>query len=283
MTEIELVVAPPRQGRVAKSSVLYDALGPRGRRRVLILTIIATAVIVGFLIWFIARLGQFGHLQSARWSYVFSPTIMQYLGEGLLNNLKAAGIAGVLTLVIGLFLALGRLSTNKVLSAVSVGWIEFFRGFPLLLLIVFPYLLFPTYFQPLPAMWYVVIGLTLYNSAVMAEIYRAGILSLARGQREAAYAVGLTHGQAMRLVVLPQAIRRMIPLLLTQMVILFKDSTLGYFVTYQEALRRGELVGAYEPRVYFQAAIVTAITFFLVSFAMSRAVALIERRTAGKR
>jgi glutamate transport system permease protein len=180
--------------------------------------------------------------------------------------------------VLGLFLALGRLSRRAVLRVPAVAWIEFFRGFPLVLLILFPYLLFPVYLTRIAAIWYVVIGLTLYNSAVMAEIYRAGILSLDRGQSEAAYAVGMTRGQALRLVILPQAIRRMVPLLLTQLIILFKDSTLGVAVTYPEALRRGETMGSFEPRVVFQAIVVTAVIFFLASFTLSRLVALIDRR-----
>jgi glutamate transport system permease protein len=259
--------------------VLYDALGPRGRLRVRIVTIVSAVLFAGFIAWFLYRLGQFGHLQAARWSYVFSPEILfSYLGEGLLNNAKAAVIAGVLSLGIGLLLALGRLSGSPLLRVPTIGWIEFFRGFPLILLILFPYLLFPVYFRAVNPLWYVVFGLTLYNSAVMAEIYRAGILSLDRGQREAAYAVGLRHGQAMRLVILPQAIRRMVPLLLTQLIILFKDSTLGVAVTYPEALRRGETLGSFEPRVVFQAIIVTAVLFFLASFLLSRLVGVLERR-----
>jgi len=103
-------------------------------------------------------------------------------------------------------------------------------------------------------------------------------LSLDRGQREAGYALGLTRGQTMRLVILPQAIRRMVPLLLTQLVILFKDSTLGVAVTYPDALRRGETMGSFEPRVVFQAIVLTAVMFFLASFTLSRLVGLLERR-----
>ena len=261
-----------------RATVLHDVPGPRARRRILIGTVLFVVVLAAFVAYVIVRLGRYGHLEQARWSYVLSPEILRYLGEGLLNNVRAAAVAGALTLVLGLFLALGRLSRRAVLRVPAVAWIEFFRGFPLVLLILFPYLLFPVYLTRIAAIWYVVIGLTLYNSAVMAEIYRAGILSLDRGQSESAYAVGMTRGQALRLVILPQAIRRMVPLLLTQLIILFKDSTLGVAVTYPEALRRGETMGSFEPRVVFQAIIVTAVIFFLASFTLSRLVALIERR-----
>ncbi len=278
ITPAELIRRPG--GRGAQPTVLYDVLGPRGRRRATVITIVLSLALAAFAAFAVYRMGRYGHLDRARWSYVTSPEILRYLGQGLLNNVKASVIAGALTLVIGLFLALGRLSRLAAIRVPAVGWIEFFRGFPLILLILFPYLLFPVYLTAIDPMWYVVIGLTLYNSAVMAEIYRAGVLSLGRGQREAGYAVGLSHGQTMRLVILPQAIRRMVPLLLTQLIILFKDSTLGVAVTYPEALRRGETMGSYEPRVVFQAIIVTAIMFFLASFALSRAVGAIDRRTA---
>jgi glutamate transport system permease protein len=264
--------------RAGEAAALYDAFGPRGRRRVAVATVACVAALAGAVVFVGYRMNRYGHLERARWSYVLSPEILRYLGEGLLNNLKAAVIAGALTLVLGLVLALGRLSATRMVRIAAVAWIEFFRGFPLVLLILFPYLLFPVYLRPISPLWYVVIGLTLYNSAVMAEIYRAGVLSLEGGQREAAYAVGLTRGQAMRLVILPQAIRRMVPLLLTQLIILFKDSTLGVAVTYPDALRRGETTGSFEPRVVFQAIVVTAVTFFLAGFVLSRLVWLLERR-----
>jgi glutamate transport system permease protein len=289
MTTVDLPPSTPtemlrrRSARTGQATVLYDALGPRGRRRVLITTVLFAVVLVGFVAFVVYRMGRYGHLNPARWSYVLSPDILKYLGEGLLNNVKAAVIAGVLTLVLGLFLALGRLSPVALIRVPSVMWIEFFRGFPLVLLILIPYLLFPVYLRAIDPMWYVVIGLTLYNSAVTAEIYRAGIVSLDRGQGEAAYGIGLTRGQAMRLVILPQAIRRMVPLLLTQLIILFKDSTLGVAVTYPDALRRGETMGSFEPRVVFQAIIVTAVMFFLANVTLSRLVNLVERRRAGSR
>ncbi|GIH20842.1 amino acid ABC transporter permease [Rugosimonospora africana] len=270
-------LAPARRVRPTPATALYDAFGPRGRRRVLVATVVSVAVLAGFAVFVLYRLDRYGHLQRARWSYVLSPEILRYLGEGMLNNLKASVIAGALALVLGLVLALGRLSGTRAIRVPAVAWIEFFRGFPLVLLILFPYLLFPVYLRAVDPLWYVVIGLTLYNSAVIAEVYRAGILSLDRGQQEAAYAVGLRHGQAMRLVILPQAIRRMVPLLLTQLIILFKDSTLGVAVTYPDALRRGETMGSFEPRVVFQAIIVTAVMFFLVGLVASRLVGVLER------
>lgn len=271
-----------RRARLTDSTVLYDALGPRGRRRARTVTVALTLVFLGALGYIGYRIGEFGQLEYPRWSYVTDPVILRQLGFHMVNNLKIAGIAGGITLVVGLFLALGRMSRFRLISVPSVAWIEFFRGFPAILLIIFPSLIFPVYFRQIPAIWYVVIGLTLYNSAVMAEIYRTGVRSLEHGQTEAARAIGLRYGQVMRLVVLPQAIRRMTPLLLTQLIILFKDSTLGYVVSYEEVLRRSQTIGSARPQVIFQVTIVAAVMFFLASFILSRLVAYIEYRQARK-
>lgn len=267
-----------RRRSAAQSTVLYDALGPRGRRRVLIGTIVSALLALAFIAFFVDRLADSGQMEQRRWSYVLSNENLKYLWLGLVNNFKAAGIASAITLVAGLFLALGRLSPFRVIRVPTVAWIEFFRGFPVVLLIIFPALLIPYYYKDISPIWYIVLGLSLYNSAVMAEIYRAGILSLERGQSEAARSVGMSRGQTMRLIVLPQAVRRMTPLLLTQVIIVFKDSTLGEVVAYPEALRRGELLGSFQQLVVFQAIVVTAVLFFLASFILSRGVALIERR-----
>lgn len=267
-----------RRARNTQSTVLYDALGPRGRRMVLIGTIISALVFAGAVAFFLAKMSSHGQLDGPLWSYVLDPAVQRGLWEGMLNNIKAALVGGAATLVLGLFLALGRLSRRRVIRIPAVMWIEFFRGFPAILLIIFPSLLIPAYFKDINALWYVVLGLTLYNSAVMAEIYRTGIQSLDRGQREAAYSVGLSYGQAMRLVLLPQAIRRMTPLILTQLIILFKDTTLGEVVSYADALRRAETLGAFEPRVVVQAILVAAVMFFLVCFVASRGVAYLEHR-----
>lgn len=151
---------------------------------------------------------------------------------------------------------------------------DFSRAFPTLLVIIFPALSIPAYFAGRNSRWYVVVGLVLYNSAVMAEIYRTGILCLDRGQREAAYAVGLPNGPAMWLVTLPQTVRRLIPLNLTPLITLFKDTTLGDVVSHSDAGRRAETLGALGPRVVVQAIPVAARGGGVVRPAPALAVAL---------
>ena len=134
-------------------------------------------------------------------------------------------------------------------------FVEFFRGVPLLLLMFFTTIALPKLHIDLSTFWYIVLALVAYNSAILAEIFRAGILSLGRGQTEAAYAVGLTYWQTMRLVLIPQAARRMIPAIVSQLITLLKDTSLGFIVGYEELLRRGAGHGAALRRSIFSASI----------------------------
>ncbi len=154
---------------------------------------------------------------------------------------------------------------------------ELLRATRLLLLILFASLVLPDYGIDLPLFWYAVIGLTLYNGAVMAEIFRAGILSLERGQSEAAFAIGLSYWQAMRLVVVPQAVRRMVPALINANVTLLKDTSLAYVVAYEELLRRGRIVGEFSNNP-LQALIVVAVMFIIVNATLSWVARRLERR-----
>ena len=138
-------------------------------------------------------------------------------------------------MVLGTILALARLSLTKAVRWSTTAFVEFFRGLPLVLLIFFCALGLPTYGFDLSVFWYVALGLIVYNGAVLGEIFRAGILSLDRGQTEAAYSLGMGYWQAMLLVVIPQAARRMIPAIVSQLVTLLKDSSLGAAVAFEEA------------------------------------------------
>ncbi|MGH9267541.1 MAG: amino acid ABC transporter permease, partial [Acidimicrobiales bacterium] len=144
-------------------------------------------------------------------------------------------------------------------------------------LILFSVAFLPDYGVDLPIFWYAVIGLVAYNGAVLGEIFRAGILSLERGQTEAAYSIGLSYWQAMRTVVIPQAARRMVPAVVSQMVTLLKDSSLGFIIAYEELLRRGRIVGAFTNDT-LQPLIVVALIYILVNLALSQLARRLEVR-----
>ena len=254
--------------------VLADALGPRGRRRVLIATVIAVAAVV----WIgVQRLADNGQLEADLWRPLTEWLVIKFLLLGLLNTVKAAGVAMVLALAIGGLMALGRLARSAPVRWSAGIYVELFRGFPLLVLILF--CVFGLRSQGVDISTYtaLVLALTLYNSAVLAEVIRAGILSLDRGQREAADAVGLTYWQGMRHVVLPQAVRRMTPAIVSQSVTLLKDTSLGFFVQYPELLRRGQVAGQFD-RNLLQSLVAVALLYIAVNLVLSRVARRLELR-----
>jgi glutamate transport system permease protein len=220
-------------------AVLYDATGPRGRRRILLGSLaglVLVALVVGVAV---ARLRANGVLEADRWQVLTQGDLQRLLGEGLVATLRAALAAMVLAMVVGGLLAVGRLSRRRWLAMPAGAWVELFRGLPLLLVILFLFLGLSAAGVTISTFWALVGGLTLYNSAVLAEIFRAGILSLPKGQTEAAYSIGLRRGQTLRLILVPQGVRLMLPALISQLVTLLKDTSLGFVIAYAELLRTG--------------------------------------------
>ncbi len=260
------------------SAVLYDAAGPRGRRRILLGSAAAGLVVALVVVVAVKRLADKGQFEADLWTpFLNNPDLQRLLAQGILATLRAAVVAGALSAVAGAALALARLSLSRPVRVVATAEVEFFRGLPLLLLIVFCAFGLPRYGIDLPTFWYLVLGLTLYNSAVLSEIFRAGILSLPRGQSEAAYAVGLTYWQSMLLVVVPQAVRRMLPSLISQFVTLLKDTSLGFVIAYEELLRRaGEAVQVLGNPI--QMYLVVALMYIAVCYSLS----LVARRLEGR-
>ena len=218
-------------------AVLYDVAGPRGRRRILIGSIAGGLLVVLAVGAAVARLASKGVFEAERWRVLTQSDLQRLLGRGLVATLRAALVAMVLAMAVGGLLAVARLSRRRWLSMPAGAWVELFRGLPLLLLILFLFLGLPAAGITISTFWALVAGLTLYNSAVLGEIFRAGILSLPTGQTEAAYSIGLRRGQTLRLILIPQAIRRMLPALISQLVTLLKDTSLGFVIAYAELLR----------------------------------------------
>jgi glutamate transport system permease protein len=225
------------------SAVLYDVPGPRAKTRNRVLNVVVALLIIGVVAWVIFRLNSSGQFQSRRWAQFQYTAIQQQLLDGLLNTLKAAGIATVFALIFGAVFAAARISDHKVIRAPATVVVELFRAIPLLILMFFFYYGSLQYHLGLSPMWAVVLGLTLYNGSVLAEIFRAGISAVPRGQREAAYATGLRKNQVVRLILLPQAIRAMLPAIVSQLVVLLKDTALGFIITYNELLYVGKQMG----------------------------------------
>jgi glutamate transport system permease protein len=259
------------------SVVLGDALGPRGRRRAVVASGLASAVLLGLLLIALRRFSASGQLDPAKWSLLVKPAVIRLLLGGVVNTLRAAALALLVAAAAGTLLALGRLSRRLPVRLAAGAYVQFFRSLPLLILILFMYFGVAELGVSLSPYWALVSGLAIYNAAVFGEIFRAGILSLDRGQPEAALSIGLRPWQAMWLVVLPQAYRRMIPTIVSQTITLLKDTTLGFTVGYLELLRRAQIIGQFGNDV-LQAYIAVAVLYLAINIPLSRMARHLEVR-----
>ncbi len=212
-------------------SVLFDAPGPRTIRRHRLYTVLTLAVILGAVAYAAYRLYDRDQFIGAKWEVFTTPDYLEFiLVDGVLETLKmaAGGITGAL--VLGLVLGIGKLSDHRWVRVPCWAAVEFFRAVPVLLLMIFFFSLYGIYHGQSGSFWCVVWALSLYNGAVLAEVFRAGILAVPAGQGEAAYAVGMRKGQVMSIVLLPQAVKIMIPAIISQCVVTLKDTSLGYVI-----------------------------------------------------
>jgi glutamate transport system permease protein len=263
-------------------TALYDPPGPRARRRILIGSIVGALAVAALLALVVQRLSDTGQFRSIFWEPFTRAGVQQILLNGLGATLRASAVALVLALALGIVLAVGRLSERWLLRQVSGAFVEFFRALPLVLLIFFAFLGLPRAGYNVSAFGALVIGLTLYNGSVLAEVFRAGINAVPRGEVEAAYSIGLRKGAVTRLVLLPHAVRIMLPAIVSQMVVLLKDSALGFIVAYPELLRSGRRIYTNIGNV-IPTAIVVASIYIVINLALTLLATYLERRQRGGR
>lgn len=266
------------------SSVLFDTPGPRARRNVLVINIVGALVIVALLWWIIAGLAAKGQMEASQWDdFLKADTWLDYLLPGLANTLKAAALAIVGSVLFGLVFGIGRLSTNWLINGVCSVVVEFFRAVPVLLMIVFFNIFIARTLEVSSnsAMWAVVSALVFYNGSVVAELIRSGVHNLPKGQREAGIAIGLTRGQSLRIVEIPQALVAMLPALIGQFVVILKDSALGYIISFNELLFYGRTYSSPNGNV-LQALIVVAAVFIIINFTLSKIATILSRRLSSR-
>ena len=259
------------------TAVLFDAPGPRGRRRILLGTVAGTLVVAAVMAVVVQRLTDTGQFRGIFWEPFTRSGVLQILLRGLGATLRAAAVALVLALVLGLVLAVGRLSERWLLRQAAGVTVEFFRALPLVLLIFFSFLGLPQLGIDIGGFGALVTGLTLYNGSVLAEIFRAGINAVPRGQTEAAYSLGLRKGAVTRLILIPQAVRTMLPTIISQLVVLLKDSALGFIVAYPELLRSGVRIYTVIGNV-IPTAIVVGLIYVVINLALAQIATVLERR-----
>ncbi|MER6271608.1 amino acid ABC transporter permease [Streptomyces sp. NPDC001797] len=224
---------------MTEATALYDIPGPVTRRRHTAYGVLAAVVIVALLAGILHLLSAAGQFTSTKWMPFAYEGIQELLLRGLGNTLKAFATAAVLSLTLGGLLATGRLSEHRPVRLLATVVVEFFRAMPVLVMIFFVFVALRVH--PLPAL---VTGLTLYNGSVLAEVFRSGVNSVERGQREAAFALGMRKTQVMSYVLAPQAVRAMLPAVISQLVVALKDTSLGYLITYEEFLHAGKLIAS---------------------------------------
>lgn len=248
------------------TSVLFDVPGPKARARNLTIGALAVLALVVLVAYVVYRFYLTGQFEARKWSVLQYAEIQRFLLSGLLHTLLAAAISSVLALLFGAVFAAGRLSDHAFWRIPAGAVVELFRAVPLLILIFFFYFGFD--FQPL---WALVSGLTLYNGSVLAEVFRAGVLSVPKGQWESGYALGLRKTQVMVLILLPQAVRAMLPSIVSQMVVLLKDTALGFIITYEDLLYTIKLIGTQTQfgQPFIQVAIVGAAVYVGLCAALS--------------
>lgn len=271
-----------------EQTVLYDALGRRGRTRVRVGTLLVLVFLAVALAAVGTRLADQGQFEWDKWAPLLDPRdpsfapLWKLLGRGLLYTLQAALLAIVVSLLAGTLVAVTRFGAARWYRWAIVTEVELLRGVPVVLAIFFSWKVLPQWGVDLPLLWYVVIGLVVYNHVVIAEILRAGLGALPRGQREAALAIGLTQGQTLRLILLPQAFRIMLPALISQLVVALKDTSLGFIISYEELLRRAN-IAIQTTRNPIQMLLFVALIYIAINYSLGRLAEYTQRRLARSR
>ena len=262
-------------------SVLFDAPGPRARLRHAVLAALGVVGAVAVVWLVIRKMAAANQLEGYMWSpFVTDPEVWtEYLLPGLWATVKAAVLSVVFAGIFGLVFGMGRLSSVRAVRWGSGAVVEFFRSVPVLLMMIFFFIgwfaqaaWMPTDLAPLAG---VVLALTLYNGSVIAELVRSGVHSLPKGQAEAGLAIGLTRGQVLRSIQLPQALTAMLPALVGQLVVVLKDTALGTIILYPELLTAASTLGsAYANTV--PAYIVVAVIFIVLNYSLTRVARAVE-------
>ena len=254
----------------ALEDILFGAPTPKAQAVTRAVSVAVAVVLLVLAAGIVVRFHAAGQLDVRLWKLFTWSSTWAFLAKGLLGTLASAAMAAVIALALGLVLLLGRLSRQRLVRWPSIAVIEFLRGVPTLLLIYVCFLVLPTVGIKLSTYWMLTLPVGLSTAAVVAEVYRAGVLAVPRGQTDAARSVGMTEAQVFFFIVFPQALRYIVPALVAQLVIVVKDTTFGYVVTYGELMQNAKvLIANYNSLVPVY--LVVAVLYCLVNYAISRA------------
>ena len=265
----------------AEVSVLFDAPGPKARLRYNVIAVVGGLLIAALLVLLSRALAAKDQFIEAKWAPFLEPaTWTAYLLPGLRATLVAAFFSVILAVVFGILLGMGRLSQLAGVRWACGVFVEFFRAVPVLMMMLFAYYVFLFGFQisgDFLSLYGVIAGLTFYNSSVIAELIRSGVGALPQGQREAGLAIGLTPFQTLRTILLPQAITLMLPSIVSQLVVVLKDSALGFLILYPELIRSGQTLASSNGNI-IPTFIVVAAIFIVINYLLTLLARFLERR-----
>jgi glutamate transport system permease protein len=274
------------------NNVLFDVPGPKARRTSRIASIVSTLLIAGALVWLYLTLAaprvsangteSPGMFDPIRWDILSDGRMWNALiVRGLLEGtLRMAAVAAVLALIVGILFSFGRTARSQWIRIPTAVLLDFFRGMPVLLLMFFTLLVFGT-----GNYWAGVLALGVYNGAIIGEALRAGIQSLPKGQRESGLAIGLTPVQTRLIIEFPQAFRQMLPIIIAQLVVLLKDTSLAYIIAFPELLQIGlrQLPTTYGNRYFFTLFFLVLAIYLTVNLLLSWLARIVARRTTSGR
>lgn len=277
---------PAKRGKRAgatDAALLFDEPGPRGRIMIAVGSVFAVLGIVALLGAVLYRLDLAGQLDYPEWRYFLGRSVVSQLLEAAGNTLSLGAVAAVLTFPLGIVLGWLRMLDNRPVRWLVGLWIDAMRAVPMLLLVYFFLLVVPR-FVGVSDFWKLALPIVMCTSATTAEVFRSGVLALDKGQTEAAQALGLNRWRTMRFILAPQALRLMLPTLVTQLVTILKDSTLGYAVSYAELMYAGKVLVAstasnYNLDIYVPTYIIIALLYVIMNWSLGALARNIEART----
>lgn len=262
---------------VSVRDALYEAPGPKTRKRIRIATIISLAALAVLIAAVIRQFYLTGQLGAKYWSIFTRATTWRFLGKGIAGTLEVALAAGIVTFVLAFLLMLGRISNSKIARGISTALIEFTRGVPTLLFIYFFFLVVPQLGFKLPAFWKIAVPVAISAAGVVAEVLRSGVNAVPKGQTEAALSLGMSGRSVFIKVVFPQAIRYVIPALISELVIVVKDTTFAYVVNFPDLMQNAKvLISNYD--ALLSVYLVVAVIYIFINYLLNKASAFVARR-----
>lgn len=265
-------------GTTSIRDVLYETPGPKTRRGIAVGTVVSLLALAALLFLVLRQFYIMGQLSGKYWKLFTQYSTWRFLGQGLAGTLKAALSASILVFLLGMLLMLGRISRFSLLQGICTALIEFSRGVPTLLFIYFFFLVVPQVGVKLSAFWKITAPVAISAAGMVAEVLRSGVNAVPKGQREAAVSLGMGEGSVFFKIIFPQAFRSVIPALISEIVIVLKDTTFAYVVNYADLMQNAKVLISNHDAL-LSVYLVVAVIYILINYLLNKASVAAARRT----